>query len=52
MILSTRNFEYALQLQSTKTIFYSFGETPNAVIDAFLLFKNNYMEGSGSATIK
>ena len=39
MILSTRNFKYALQLQSTKTIFYSFSETSNAFIDAFCYSK-------------
>ena len=34
MILSTWNFEYALQLQSTKRIMFSLFGTANAFIDA------------------
>ena len=40
MILSAWHFEYALQLQSTKTICFPLCETSSAFIDAFLLFQN------------
>ena len=52
MILSTRNFEYALQLQSTKTIFYSFSETCNAFIDAFCYSKIHFHQSGPFKLIK
>ena len=44
MILSTWNFEYALQLQNTKTVCFRYGmfllcETSNAFIDALCYSK-------------
>ena len=35
MMLSTWNFEYALQLQSTENGMFSLCETSNAFIDAY-----------------
>ena len=40
MILSSRNFEYALQLQSTKTISFPYLRHPMSLFKVFFSFQN------------
>ena len=52
MILSTWNFEYALALQSTKTILFSLFETCSEFINALCLSKVHFHQSGLLKLIK